>query len=326
METRTMKALIFDSENDSELLSMVGTRRRRVRTAWRAVPTSPIATPENRLSIPDVSVSWQAAFTLTELLVVIATMAILAVMLLPALAGTLVQSKTTACEARYRQWAASANLYANDHQGWLPTFNPSGGGAFAWDVGTGMLNALYPYGMDVPDYFCPMRPAAWDAANAWGRANLGHPIHNTIELTSYFRRIFANECEINDNYWVPRLNGGGPLASLFPPDYSHLPFPPVFIKAGNPTCLTYGWPQRLHDVAVPYVPFVSDLAASGQGNGFISPLPASTNVTNLSPNTAHFVNGTLIGVNLAFADGHVISHTPGQMRAVYKDAANYWFY
>src|SRR6516165_6653498 len=78
----------------------------------------------------------RTAFTLIELLVVIATMAVLAVMLLPALAGTKTQSKTTACTARFRQWAASANLYANDHQGWLPAFAPGEGGAFAWDVGT----------------------------------------------------------------------------------------------------------------------------------------------------------------------------------------------
>jgi prepilin-type processing-associated H-X9-DG protein len=123
---------------------------------------------------------------------------------------------------------------------------------------------------------------------------------------------------LNDNYWVPRYNGPTrPInPTLFPPDYTKIFFPPVFIKAGNPTCLIYGWPQRLHDIAAPYVPFVSDLAMN----------PASTNVTNISPTTAHFVNGTLIGVNLAFADGHVASHTPDQMRAVYKDNVNYWFY
>jgi prepilin-type processing-associated H-X9-DG protein len=253
-------------------------------------------------------------------------MAVLAVMLLPALAGTQAQSKTTACTARFRQWAASANLYANDNRGWLPSFNPSGGGAFAWDVGPGMLNALYPYGMDVPVWFCPMQPEHLDSANAFARYNFGHPIQNVNELKLFWSRSFPNECSLQGccNYWVPRYNAANPV-SPFPPDYSKMPFPPAFIIAGKPTCLTYGWPQRLHDIAVPYVPFVSDTAGSGWGNGLESPV-VGTSATNISPNTAHFVNGTLIGVNLAFVDGHVISHTPGQMRAVYKDAANYWFY
>jgi prepilin-type processing-associated H-X9-DG protein len=309
-----------DSKNGSRS-PLVGTRRRRVRTARRAVPAIPIGSTENRLVVC-------GAFTLIELLVVIVTLAILGVMLLPALAGTQAQSKTTACTARYRQWAASANLYANDHQGWLPTANPGGGGSFARDVGTALPDMLYRYGVDIPDWFCPVRPAAFDNANTWAQANLGHPIQIITNLIAYWSRQFPNECEINDNYWVPRYGTSGtppPGATPFPPDYSKMAFPPAFIAVGRPTCLTYGWPQRLHDIAVPYVPFVSDLAGSGRSPGLISPVVGS-NPTDISPNTAHFANGVLIGVNLAFADGHVVIHTPDQMRAVYYDRANYWFY
>lgn len=271
----------------------------------------------------------RVAFTLIELLVVLATMAVLAVMLLPALAGTQTQSKATACSARYRQWAASANLYANDNRGWLPTFNPYGGGSFAWDVGTNMLNALLPYGMDVPDYFCPMRPAQWDAANQWVQTHAPPPpplaIQNINSLRRYFSRNFPGECQINDNYWVPRSNNGG--STTFPVDYSHKPLKPPWASVSNPpTSSIYGWPQRLHDIAVPYVPFVSDAAGSGQSSGLNSPYPASPYITNLAPNTAHFVNGTLIGVNCAYADGHVASHTPDQMRTAYSQGISFWFY
>jgi prepilin-type processing-associated H-X9-DG protein len=276
----------------------------------------------------------RTAFTLIELLVVIATMAVLAVMLLPALAGTQVQSKTAACTARFRQWAASANLYANDHQGWLPTDDPAGGAAFAWDVGTRFPSMMYAYGVDIPDWFCPMQPTHLDAANSWAQARLGHPIQIITNLIAYWTSSYPQECTLQGccNYWVPRWNGSGPrppTASLFPPDYSRQPFPPAFIIAGNPTCLTYGWPQRLHDIAVPYVPFVSDTAGSGNGAGLVRPISGivGPNATNISPNTAHFVNGMLIGVNLAFADGHVASHTPDQMRAVYNNSGSvYWFY
>jgi type II secretory pathway pseudopilin PulG len=280
---------------------------------------------------PAHPISVATAFTLIELLVVIATMAVLAVMLLPALAGTQAQTKTAACTARFRQWAVSANLYANDHQGLLPTDNPAGGGAFVWTVGTHFPGMMYSYGVDIPDWFCPMRPSAFDNANTWAQANYGHPIQIISNLVAYWSQQYPQECSLVGccNYWVPRWNGSGPIppgANLFPTDYSGKPFPPPWIKTSNPTSLTYGWPRRLHDIAVPYVPFVSDSAGSGQGGGLNSPNPASTNVFTIAPTTAHFLNGTLIGVNLAFADGRVITHTPDQMRAAYYDGFNYWFY
>jgi prepilin-type processing-associated H-X9-DG protein len=277
----------------------------------------------NRLGIK------QTAFTLIELLVVIATMAVFAVMLLPALAWTQVQSKTAACTARFRQWAASANLYANDHQGWLPTENPSGGASYAWDVGTALPGIMFPYGMDVSVWFCPMRPTALDAANSWALLNYGHPIQNANELRNYWSRLYANECVINDNYWVPRWNGFGPTppgATLFPVDYSQKTLRPAWTTGSSSTSLIYGWPRRLHDIAVPYVPFVSDAAGSGIGGGLNSPV-VGKNATNISPNTAHFVNGRLIGVNLAFADGHVAGHSPNQMSVAYATSGgSFWFY
>ena len=75
------------------------------------------------------------------------------------------------------------------------------------------------------------------------------------------------------------------------------------------------------------MPFVSDKCGSGNVGGLNSPSAGSPNVSNIAPNTAHFVNGQLIGINLAFADGHVESHNPSQMRCVYSpDGATYWFY
>ncbi len=271
----------------------------------------------------------ETAFTLTELLVVIATMAVLAVMLLPALAGTQSQSKVAACAARFRQWAVSANLYAHDNRGWLPTANPYAGGLYANDVGTNLINMLYPYGMDVPDWFCPMRPNDMDRANAWGQANLGHPIQNATDLRVYFSRTGFGECNLNDNYWVLRAQGSG----SFPVDYSQKPQTvwPFWLKIGMPTSAIYGWPQRLHDLAVPYVPFVSDYAGAGNDaiSGLISPA-IGPYLSDISPNTAHYVNGTLLGVNLGFADGHVASHSPSQMRCVYASSSvgsgPYWFY
>lgn len=271
------------------------------------------------------------AFTVIELLVVIGTLAVLGVMLLPALAGTQVQSKVTACAARYRQWAASANLYANDNQGWLPTSNTSPGGGYAWDVGTSLPGMLYPYGMDIPVWFCPMRTTGLtlDYANAWAQMNFGHPIQNINDLRNFWSQSYPGECDIDDDYWVQRYNGIPGPSPYFPTDYSthtQATWPP-WLEAGMPTCALYGWPKRLHDLAASYVPFVSDIAGSGNGGGLHSPV-VGTSVTNISPDTAHYVNGVLIGINLAFADGHVTSHTPDQMRCVYGSGGGppFWFY
>ncbi len=281
------------------------------------------------LAVYNSTGSKETAFTLIELMVVIATMAVLAVMLLPALAGTQSQSKVTACAARFRQWAASANLYANDNRGWLPSFNIGTSDNWALSVGTNMCDTLYPYGMDVRVWFCPMRPTEIDYANQWGQAYLGHPIQNATDLRLYFNRGGYGCMLLTDNYWVPRKGFG----IVFPTDWSPIPEGswPAFVQQGMPTCAIYGWPQRLHDVAVPYVPFVSDLAVSTQNRIFgFSPYPASPYTTNIAPHTAHFINGTVIGVNLAFADGHVASHSPSQMRCVYDSSSvgsgPYWFY
>jgi prepilin-type processing-associated H-X9-DG protein len=269
---------------------------------------------------------------LVELLVVLTTIGLLAVLLLPALAGTRTESKTKLCAARFKLWAASANRYANDNQDRLPSFSPYAGGAYAWDAGTNIFNGLYPYGMDVPVWFCPMRPNEWELANQWAQARWGHPIQNVTDLRLYSGRNYPFECILNDNYWVPRyFNLSQTTNNLFPPDYSSksgVTWPAwLLVQSTAPDSAIYGWPKKLHDAAVPHVPIVSDLAASGIGGGLNSTVFGST-VDCISPNTAHFVDGTLIGVNLAFADGHVASHTPDQMRCVYQGLAGttYWFY
>ena len=67
------------------------------------------------------------AFTLVELLVLIAILALLAAVLLPALGATPFgkggfAAKVANCANNYRQWAVAANLYANDNAGNLPSF------------------------------------------------------------------------------------------------------------------------------------------------------------------------------------------------------------
>jgi prepilin-type N-terminal cleavage/methylation domain-containing protein len=60
------------------------------------------------------------AFTLVEMLVVIAIVALLAALLLPALARTREKARSTGCVDSLRQWGLAYRMYADDHNDFLP--------------------------------------------------------------------------------------------------------------------------------------------------------------------------------------------------------------
>jgi prepilin-type processing-associated H-X9-DG protein len=92
--------------------------------------------PSNRLNrTPSVQVQPNQAFTLTELLVVVGTLAVLALLLVPALAGTKTDSWRTQCQNNLKQLQVGFSLFVQDHNEMLP---PAGyqtsGGVLTWDA------------------------------------------------------------------------------------------------------------------------------------------------------------------------------------------------
>lgn len=74
------------------------------------------------------------AFTLVELLIVIAIISVLIAILLPALSAARVAAKRVACQSNLRQIGIAMQMYANEYKGYLPA--PRGGVAWAgasWD-------------------------------------------------------------------------------------------------------------------------------------------------------------------------------------------------
>ena len=74
----------------------------------------------------------RGAFTLIELLVVIAIIAILASLLLPSLARAKAKGKQAACKSNLRQVGLAFHMYADDHEGWLPTTTHGAGTNASW--------------------------------------------------------------------------------------------------------------------------------------------------------------------------------------------------
>ena len=68
------------------------------------------------------------SFTLIELLIVIAIIAILASMLLPALNQARERAKSISCVGKLRQIGQAANLYVGDYAGVLPPAQITGAG------------------------------------------------------------------------------------------------------------------------------------------------------------------------------------------------------
>jgi prepilin-type N-terminal cleavage/methylation domain-containing protein len=112
------------------------------------------------------------AFTLTELLLVIAIIAVLATVLMPALATAKFKGKQTACLDNLRQLVLSFQMYSADNDGKLAQNNPlAEPGGNCWVLGDMKVAAnatntaiirqakLFPYANQVYLYRCPTDPS-----------------------------------------------------------------------------------------------------------------------------------------------------------------------
>ena len=146
-----------------------------------------------------------AGFTLIELLCVIAIIALLAGLLIPATSTAMLRGKNMQCLSNLRQIGVAANAAANDNNGYYPIV--------AIDVNTqailpdsvgnsgniqNMVQALTPYGVSQKTFQCPLDmppgPDNYDSqlgltgcnsSYMWAPYSEGEP---TTNITKYTRR------------------------------------------------------------------------------------------------------------------------------------------
>jgi len=106
------------------------------------------------------------AFTLLELLVVIAVIGMLAALLLPALSRARQEGKRTSCASNLRQVNLAIRLYADDWSDSLPVLPapnpyPNGVGAYYKQLVKGYLGLPGPASPNEKVFICPSDPIMW---------------------------------------------------------------------------------------------------------------------------------------------------------------------
>lgn len=109
----------------------------------------------------------QAGFTLVEVLVVIAIIALLVSMLLPIVTNARGNALRISCGNNLRQVALICQVYSMDHRGALPQGNSANPGSFKFDTGAVIDAFMQENSIPADIWYCPARLWGWTVPSSW---------------------------------------------------------------------------------------------------------------------------------------------------------------
>jgi len=234
----------------------------------------------------------RAGFTLTELMVVIAVVALLAVMLLPALAGTRIKSQDSVCLNNTRQLTLAWLMYAQENNDKVA--NNMGVVALTHAYSAGQFNN---WCLNVQDW--STSPQNIDVSQL-KRAQLATYLHGNTKVFRCPDDIYLSPPQKAAGY-TNRLRSYAMNGNIGDHDPNHTGF------GGNDTG-PYGTKLKLTQVKHPANFFVFiDEQADACNDGFfaITADPASTQGGKWADVPASYHDGAC---SLSFADGHSETH------------------
>ncbi len=255
----------------------------------------------------------KAGFTLTELLVVLGCVTLLAATLLPALAATKLKELSTQCLGNLRQLAMAASIYQTENKN-IP-YGPYGSLSQLW---LGPLST--PQNSGTIHLLCPLAstPAGTNGLNHQGTANQAWTWSVYSDPNNVNGTLVPTNCSYGLNGWLYGYNSGlesylglGARTNFFGSTaaVAHPRQTPVFMDAYWPDLWPYQYGPDYNGRWYPYDE--ADLAANNtpsyngmqrcfmMRHGNRPPLAGPPNYA-----VSHSVKPMPGGINVSFVDGH----------------------
>jgi prepilin-type processing-associated H-X9-DG protein len=215
----------------------------------------------------------QEAFTILELVVILAVIALLILIRVPAMAGAANHTKRAQCASNLRQFTLAMHIYAGENEDRLPNGFV---GYWPWDVSADTGTFVESTGSKWTVMYCPGTSPRFSEADNWNLYNLGgyRPLG--------YANTFAGNQNISSTNLNPRLTPGA-------------------IQIGFNLYTTPAASQHvlLADATI---------SANGQNNSAFrytynyTYIPGGYSKGHLSP---HLAGGFPAGGNVGMLDGHV---------------------
>src|SRR5215831_7694972 len=125
----------------------------------------------------------QEAFTIIELVVVLAVIALLILIRVPAMARATKQSKRAQCASNLRQFTLAEHIFANENGDRMPT---NSAGYWAFDTSSDIGTFVESTGSRWTVMYCPGTAPRWPEQENWNLYNYAPPYYRVLGYANTF--------------------------------------------------------------------------------------------------------------------------------------------